>query len=345
MASIEVVDINGWTAFEEITVHAAFNEAARSFSATIAAELGASTTNAIFKAGTAVKIQTNGDELLLTGFIDTKDPVIEGEDAYIELSGRSSSQDFIDGAAEHETGYFENQDPLQIAQAISSEYEPQWTSDQQLDKIPQYKVQQGETCFRCIEKMVRDQGMTITGTADGNAMITKAGTKRQAGSIVEGVNLKRGRGHHNVANRHSKIIVRGQRPVGHDDENLQIEATEEDSAVQRHRTVIIVQDADTDQGRAQKRAKNRKDRAAGNSLKATVTMQGWHDDEGQLWEPGNLVWTESPFLDIAQDMLIEAVDYIQNNKGTTARLSLVDPQAYGGAAGKGNQSGGEWDMG
>jgi prophage tail gpP-like protein len=347
MASIETISINGWTAFEEVTVHAAFNEAARSFSATLAAELGASTVNRIFDVGTDVTITTNG-ELLFTGHVDQKEPHLSATEAYIEISGRSKSADLVDGSAEHDTGYFENKTPLEIAQEVSSKYGPKWESDQQLEKIDQYKLQQGESCFRCVEKMARDQGMTITGTKEGNAKITKAGSDRQGGSLIEGVSIKIGVAHHNSANRHSEITVRGQRPSGHDDDNLWIEETEKDSAVKRHRALIIVQDSDTDKKRAKKRAKNRKDRTAGNSLKATITVQGFHDDSGQLWEPGNLVWTESPFLDIAQDMLIESVDYHQSEKGSITTLNLTDPRAYGGegaGGGKGNQSGGEWDMG
>jgi prophage tail gpP-like protein len=347
MASIEVMSINGWTAFESIKVHAAFNEAARSFEAVLAAELGASATNQIFAVGTEVTITTNG-ETLLTGFVDTKEAELKAKDASITISGRSLSADLVDGSAEHDTGYFENMDPMQIAQSVSSNYQAKWSTDQQLDKLDQYKLQQGETCYRCVEKMVRDQGMTIAGTSDGNAKITKAGSQRQGGSLIEGQNILVGRSLQNNSNRHSKITVRGQRPSGHGDENTQIEATEQDGAVKRHRALIIPQDNDTTQARAQKRATNRKDRAAGNALKATIEVQGFHDDSGQLWEPGNLVWTESPFLDLAQDMLIESVDYFQSGKGSIATLNLVDPRAYGGqgaGGGGGNQSGGDWSIG
>ncbi|WP_454626961.1 phage baseplate assembly protein [Bradyrhizobium cenepequi] len=348
MASIERITINGWTAFESVSVHAAFNEAARSFTATLAAELGASTVNRIFDVGTEVSISTNG-ELLVTGHIDTKEPRFSARQADITITGRSKSGDLVDGAAEHDTGYFENKDPLEIANEISKEYGAKWESDQKLEKIEQYKLQQGETCYRCIEKMARQQGMTITGTKEGNAKITKAGSQRQGGSLVEGVNILRGQASHNGKNRHSKIIVRGQRPFGHGDENLEIEAEEMDGAIKRHRSVIIIQDEDTTKERAKKRAKNRKDRAAGNALKATITVQGFHDDGGQLWEPGNLVWTESEFLDIAQDMLIESVDYEQSNSGSLCTLNLVDPRAYGGGGGggggAGNKSGSSWDFG
>lgn len=346
MASIEVITINGYTGFESVTVHAAVNKAARTFQAVLAAELGASATNAIFSTDSNVSITTNG-EVLFTGIIDQKEAEIEPESASITISGRSLSADLIDSSAMHETGYFENQDPLQIAQAISQGIGAQWQSDQPLDKLDQYKLQWGETCYRCVEKMIRDQGLTITGTKDGNALITKAGTKRQSGMLIEGENIKRGSAIYNNSNRHSKITVRGQRPVGHGDQNLEIEATEQDSGVQRYRPILIVQDNDTTQQRAQKRAKNRKDRAAGNARKATILVQGFHDDSGQLWEPGNLVFTDSPFLDLAQDMLIESVEYRQDDKGSVCTLSLVDPRAYGGegSAGSGNKSGGEWDMG
>ena len=330
-----------YSAFESINVHASFGEAARTFTMEIAAELGASATNAIFDVGTDVSIMANGD-LLLTGFVDTKEPSFAAKKAIISVSGRSNSADLVDGSAEHDTGQFKKKDPKEIGDEISSKYRPKFQTDQQLEKVDQYQLTQGETCFRCVEKLARAQGMTLAGTADGNINITKAGSKRQGGSIIEGDNLLSGTAHHNATNRHSKYIVRGQRPFGHGDENLEIEAEETDSAIKRHRALILIQDEDTTKDRAKKRAKNRKDRAAGEALKATITVQGFHDDTGQLWEPGNLVWTQSPFLDIAQDMLIESCDWRQDDGGSITTLQLTDPRSYGGEGGKGNKSGSSW---
>lgn len=346
---IEVVTISAgggsYTAFLEVSVKAAFNEAARSFEFTVAAELGASATNQIFAVGTEITIDANGD-LLLTGYVDSKEPTFAAKKAEISVSGRSKSGDLVDGSAEHETGYFENKDPLEIGQAVSSEYEPKWESDQQLEKVEQYLLTQGESCYRCVEKLARQQGMTITGTPEGNAKITKAGSERN-GPLIEGQNILSGTAHHNGSNRHSKIVVRGQRPFGHGDDNVQIEATENDAGIKRHRSIIIIQDDDTTKDRAKKRAKNRKNRAAGNALKAEIAVQGFHDDGGKLWTPGALTWTESPFLDIAQDMLIESVNYYQSERGSIATLHLTDPRTYdgeGAGGGKGNQSGGEWEQ-
>lgn len=345
----EVVTITAgggsYTGFLSVNVKAAFNEAARSFDFEVAAELGASVTNQIFAIGTPITILLSGD-LVLTGHVEGREPEISKDRASISVSGRSKSGDLVDGAGEHDTGQFEDKDPLEIGQEISKEYGAKWETDQQLKKIEQYQLQPGETCFRCVEKMVRDQGMTITGTAEGNAKITKAGSKRMSGGIIEGQNMLSGRGHHNGKNRYSKIVVRGQRPFGHGDDNLEIEVQLEDGSVKRHRSVIIVQDDDTTKERAQDRAKNRKNRQKGDALKATVSVQGFRDDGGQLWEPGAMVWTESPFLDIAQDMLIESVNYRQSEAGSISTLQLVDPSTYdgkGGGGGKGNKSGSSWD--
>jgi len=332
-----------YSAFEVAQVRAAFNEAARSFRLEIAAELGASATNRVFAVGTKLTIHSNGD-LLLTGFVDKKQPRIEASKAMIAVSGRSNSGDLVDSSAKHETGQFENKDPKDIGNAVAKGIGAKFTTDQQLEKLEQYQVNPGESCFRLVEKMARQQGLTICGKADGDAEITKAGNKRHAGGLIEGVNIFTATADHNASNRHSEYIVRGQRPFGHGVDNLELEAIARDKGVDRHRPIVIIQDEDTTKKRTKKRAKNRKDRAAGHALKATVDTQGFRDQSGKLWEPGYLVWVESPFLDIAQDMLIESVSYMQSEQGSIATLGLTDPRAYGGKGGKGNKSGKEWSV-
>lgn len=95
-----------------------------------------------------------------------------------------------------------------------------------------------------------------------------------------------------------------------------------------------------------KHAEHRRNLEAGCGLTAIITTPGWRDETGALWMPGNKVWTSTPFLDISQDMLIEAADYLQDgtDEGTRVVLNLVDPRAHGGQAGKVNKSGSDWDM-
>ncbi len=334
-----------WTAWRRVTVRASFQDAARSFQIEAAAEGGGAATAWTFKAGTQIDILFNGT-LACRGYVDRYQPKIsEHKSAEITISGRSKSQDFIDSSAVHDTGQFKDKTPQEIG-ATLDKFGVGVTTDEKLEKVPVYRITPGETAFRCIEKLCREQGVFPVGQADGSIKITKAGKKKHAGAIIEGVNMKAGDADHNWSGRHSDVTVRGQRPFGHGADALQIEGIARDAEVGRYRPVIVVHDGDTDKKRAKKRADTRRDREAGNALKANVTVQGCHDDGGQLWEPGALVFLQSQFLDIAQDMAIETMTISQDrHDGSLSVLSLVDPRALGGKGGKGGKAGAAWGSG
>jgi prophage tail gpP-like protein len=332
---------SNFVSFKTFELTAAFKDAARSFHLVIAAEAGPLATAWALGAGVPVSISLSGD-LAFTGYVDRYKPSIEEhKKADIAVSGRSKAQDFIDSSAVHATGQWKNKTPVDIAQDLDK-FGVGISTDQQLDQVPVYRLTPGESGYRVLEKLCRSQGVWACGQADGSILVTVAGGGRNA-PLIEGINIIKGEADHNWANRHSDVIVRGQRPVGHGSDNLEIEQTAQDSDVTRYRPVIVVQDDDTDKTRAGKRARHRRDSEAGNALKASVTVQGFHDDGGQLWTPGFLTYTESAFLGIAQDMAIETVKYSQSRtEGSRAHLSLVDPQALGGKGRKGGSANPAW---
>ncbi len=332
-----------WSAFEKMEVGAAANEAARSFMLEIAAQLGGTATAWTFAAGTPVSISSNGD-LLVTGYVDRYQPHLnEHSQAIIHVSGRGKGQDAIDCSALHPTGNFQNQTVLQIAQALD-QFGIGFSSDQQLKPIPFYQITPGESVFRCIEKLCRQQGLVLQGLANGSINITKMSSGTQS-PLIEGVNCRSLSADHNWAGRHSKVIARGQRPIGNGVSNLQIEQTASDGSVNRNRPVLVVIDEDTDTTRAMQRAKWRLAREAGHALKAEIAVQSFHDDGGLLWTPGNSVFVDSEFLAIQQNMAVEKVTYSQRRgAGSIAHLHLCDPQALGGQAGQASSSNAAWSV-
>lgn len=350
MRNIEVVtiEVNGqrWRAFKSISINAAFNDAVRTASFKVAAEAGASATNRIFSKGAEVKIYLNSD-LVLTGNVNRRRPLLKGKDSEIGVEVRSASADLVDGSAEHKTGHFKKKDPKEIADEISKNYtKTGFTTDKQLKKKDYYNITPGETVFRCIEKLCREQGMTMTGTADGKILITDAkSAKKHAGMILEGRDFTEGGSDHDETNQHSEVRVLGQRPRGHGDKVLEIEGVAKNTSVKRHRPQIVVNDGDTTEDLAKDRAKTRKERENGDALKANITVQGFRDEAGKVWEPGYTIFIESPFLDVSQDMLIESVEFSQDDGGSLSYLSLTDPGSYGGSSGKANKSGSDWSQG
>lgn len=341
MPSNEFVTVSGVSGFERVMVRASFQDAARTAEIKIAPD-AMSGAGAAFLAGQLIQIMFNGD-LVFTGYVDRYQPTRRGhETSHISVSGRSKSQDFIDSSAEHDKGQWKDKTPLEIANELDK-FGVGISSTEQLDKIPVYRLTPGETCFRVLEKQCREQGVWPVGVADGSIKIMKAGQGRHA-PIIEGQSgIVEEESDHNWSGRHSDVIVRGQRPFGHGADALEIEAKVKDASLGRYRPVIIIKDSDTDNKRAQKRAAKRRDSEAGNSLKANITMQGFRDEGGAVWEPGNLVYVDSAFLEIHQDMAIESVTFEQvRDSGSLSVLSLVDPRALGGKGRDGGSAGGSW---
>jgi len=331
-----------WTAWKRVMIRASFKEAARSFEMEIAAELGGAQTNALFALFAPIEIRAGADKVV-AGYVDKRRPRFSKDSAEMTISGRSKGQDAVDCSAKHDTADFKKKHPREIATAIAPKGVT-FTSDIDLTPVD-YHLTPGETAFRAIEKLARAQGATLSGQADGSIKITNASKarKKHAGGLFEGKNIESGSADHDGSNRHSEYRVVGQAPKGTGADALRIEGIARDAGVTRDRVLIVVHDDDADKDRLKKRAKNRRNRAAGAGLKASITTPSWRDEAGSLWEPGALVWTESQFLGLAQDMLIESVTYSQDgSSGTQAQLELVDPRAHQGKAGKGSKSSAAW---
>ena len=340
-----MVDGSPVRSWQRIAIRAAMKEACRSFSLVAAFEGGPRATHALFRTGASVKIAATG-ATIFNGFVDRRQPQISATDAQLTVSGRSKGQDAVDSSAKHKTGRFDKKTPLEIAKEIAPGG-VEFSADVELDTVPEYQLTPGATVFREIERLCRDQGVTLQGEPDGGIKLTDArNAKRHAGALIEGKNIKQATADHNDSNRHSEITVRGQSYDSHGPDALQIEATAQDSSITRKRPLILVVDGNTDKTRVKKRAKNRRARAAGHGRKASITVVGWRDEGGTLWTPGQLIYTESESLDLAQDMLIETADYSQEamGQGTQCVLGLVDPRAYGGKNKGSNKSGSEWSQ-
>jgi prophage tail gpP-like protein len=336
-----------YTAWEQVTVEASVQDACRSCTLRAAASIGKSATHAVFQVGAQIVVLASG-AIIFTGYIDHRRPYLGRDSAYLTISARSKGQDAVDCSAVHKTGRFEKKTALEIAQELD-ELKIGFKSTAKLEKIPHFQLQPGETLFRAVERAARDEGVTLAGQADGGITFMRAGenAKRQAGALIEGINIHEASADFDGSNRFSEVMARGQSYDGHGKDALEMEEKVSDGGLGRKRPLILVQDGNTDKKRLKKRAENRRDKAAGNSTRATITVIGWRDQSGALWEPGRKVWTQSPFLGLAQDMLIEKVDYRQEggvDTGTIAVLSLVDPRAHGGKAGKGAKSSSEWGL-
>lgn len=289
----------------------------------------------------------DGGDLLLTGFVEKRSPSLRSAESELPISGRSKTGDVVDSAADHDTGEFKNKKAKEVFTTLAGKQDVGVESDLDHPARPLFRLRPGETIFTAAERWARAEGFAIGDTPEGKLKLAKAGTKRHAGSLTEGLNVVDASAVHDDSKRFGTVKVRAQAPSGYSPDELQIEAEATDT-VGGKRLKVIVPPEQIRKADARQRAKWHRDRAAGEGTTCEVTVTGWRDEDGRLWTPGLLVFTEIPSLGIVQDMLIKKVSLKQSDsesEGTQAALSLVDPRAFGGKKGKGSKSGKALDLG
>lgn len=292
--------------------------------------------------------EAGGGETVLTGHVEKRSPRLGESEAELPISGRSKTGDVVDSSAEHTTGEFRDKTAPDVFGELAGKQDVKVVSELDHETKPLFRLRPGERIFTAAERWARTEGFVIGDTADGEIALRKAGEKRHAGALTEGVNVLDASAVHDDSKRMAKVKVKAQAPDGYSADDLEIEAEAADEGGARKRLRVIVPPEQIRKQDARKRARIHRDRAAGEGTTCEVTVPGWRDKDGKLWAPGLLVFVEIPSLDLVQDMCLKKARLTQEGGATsktTAQLSLVDPRAMGGKKGKGAKSGGQWDLG
>jgi prophage tail gpP-like protein len=322
--------------FEEVNVTRSTNQAAITF--------GLKATNPSWhqdawalRLGAKVELYSNGD-LLCRGYIDNYEADHgEGASHEVRVSGRSKAADAIDcPPAKHKTGRIEGKNLEEVAREFD-EFDVGYKADVELKPIPKVQRHPLEPLHQTLAREAYKQGLLLVGQPDGSVLITRAGTKRHAGALVEGHSpIKRYGVKFSAEGKHSDIIVKGQRALGTSPKDLRQEVKEYDPEVGRYRPLIIFLEGDGTEKELKNRAQWERLRRQGEGTSITVTASTWRDEAGNLWDPGRLMAVRLPSERVDQDMTLSSVTFRQSvSGGTTAELTFVDPRSHGGKNPKG----------
>lgn len=326
---LENVSINGFTDWSEIEINLSAEDAVRTAALQVKSYPGKAWP--LFP-GADVTISASGD-LLLTGYVRNFTPGHSDEEWDGGLDIASKSVDATENSIVDKTGFAKNMD----AAALSKRFDGQGMGFKPLGLNlpiePPHQITPGASLFKEIEQVVRGRGILIYDKEDGSVVMTDKPEGRHSGGLAAGINIIEARAEFTEAGRHSPVIVRGQSSKGSKPEQLRLEAKVEDSGVKRPRPKIIIHEGEVTNAALKKRAEWEVSRAAGRAASATVTVAGWRDEGGKIWQPNWLVKLDDPRIFLNQDMIIRSVRLVQvcddDSSGTYAELSVVDPRAMG----------------
>ena len=279
-----------------------------------------------------------GADAVITGYVDHISMEADASHHTVRISGRGKCCDFVDCSAEWVGNQISGASSLEIANQLAAPYgiKASLTDDPANPHdgvIPQFNFGYGETPFDILERICRYRALLLYEGTDGNLVLSIVGTARQAGGLVQGVNVQSAAVTLTMDQRFSQyfcylLSMDTAQDIG-DAGNLVAQSL--DGFVPRHRRRdIICESGSVGLNLAQPRADWENARRYGRSRQIRVTTDSWRDSAGALWTPNTLVSATLPAWKVAQsDWLISEVTFKQDEgSGTTADLLLMPPDAF-----------------
>lgn len=289
--------------------------------------------------GEACRLVESGDTLV-TGWIDDVDLDLGSADHTISAVGRDKTGDLVDCAAIHAGGEWTDQPLDAIATDICRPFgiTVQAPAAEARQTIRRFKLEESETAFAAIERLCRIKGILPTSTTSGRLVLTSADQARRTGATLrqgDDGNVMAVKARFSSSQRFSSYTVKGQDggfEFGSGEEAASPKGEATDPDISRYRPTIVLAEDSVDAGACERRARWEASVRRGRGRRCSVTVQGWRH-RSDLWRPLTLVDCDIPKLNLAAEMLVSAVTYkIGAQDGTTAELTLADPQAFTGFA-------------
>ena len=323
------VEYQGWT---EASVTRAIDTICGSFDLTLAEREPGADRPFVFEAGAACSIKV-GDDTLITGWIDAIRPQIDAEGHVLNITGRDRACDLVDCSAINSPGSWINTALETIAAELAAPFGVSVTARASTaPPIKRFAIQQGETVFEAIERLCRYRALLPVSTATGDVeLIAIDPAAPMVARIAQGADIKGASAQHDVADRFSRYILKGQ-ASGDDAANGRavsaVKGEAVDPAVKRHRPLLIIGEEQSTIAALDTRALWEAVTRAGRSQSADVTVSGWRTADGALWGPGMMVDLRAPWLLMDGKMLVAEATLAISADSRSTSLRLMRPEAF-----------------
>lgn len=325
-----LIDGVEWRGWKSCQVLRSIEAMAAAFSFGVADRWETGAPSVPFAPGMRCSVIADSD-YLATGWLDTVQGSLSAGDHSTTISGRDASADLVDCSAVHSPGSWKNMGLLDLCSELAAPFGvPVTLEGAGGAPFSSFAIQPGESTAEAMQRLLKQRELLAVPDGKGGIRLAKIGQRIISTVLEQGRNVLSCSVTLDACKRFSRYIVSGQQK-GTDavfGKACSVRGEVTDAQVTRYRPLFIQASQQGAAGYMRQRAVWEKTTRRAEGLTVSVSVQGWRDDEGRLWEPGTMVQVHLPAFNLTQPLLLASVSFSKSASGTLADLELRDPAAF-----------------
>ena len=320
----------GWT---EATVTRSLETISGAFQITLTEREPGETTPRVIRPGDACRVLLDGDAVI-QGWVDDAGVDYDATSHILSVRGRDSTGDLVDCSAATEPGEWKDARLEEIATALCRPFGIGVSRETDTgEPFARFRIEEGESVFEAIDRACRFRAVLPRSDGAGLLILGTPSRSRSDVRLERGRNIISASATSSWLSRYSDYTLLGQQAGGLDgftaEQVAHVRATARDAGVNRHRPLTIIGEQSQAEDEALARVQWEANVRAARSRTVRITVQGWQEvPDGDLWEPGRLVYVSDDWLGIDQDLLVSATSQTLGAGGTLTDLDLVPPDSF-----------------
>ena len=189
-----------------------------------------------------------------------------------------------------------------------------------------------------LERRARQEAVLLISDGAGKLIVAEAGAGGDSGVTIEyGRDIKSASYQQSAADLFSEIVVKGQSAGGGGDQfslddNVASKGTVQRSVqgmgIRRYRPLCIVAETQANSARCASRARWEAGVREAKSKRWEVTVAGWRNALGNLWQINTLVHLKCPLMGVDEQLLISSIQFTRDESGSVTNLKLAKKDAF-----------------
>lgn len=330
------LSLTGW---KSVRITRSIEFGTSSFDLTCSAD--ANTLKLVAREGAPIKVSI-GDDVVLTGYVETVESILTPRTHDIRISGRGKLADLIDCSCRIDKINANTRlkdlcttiaQPYSVSVVVADDATQKILD--QLPVLPRQLVSITETAWEVIERYARYCGVLVYEGANGELVISTAGSAEGDSGVALGANIEAIVCTKTTLGTFSSFnAVLSAYSMGADDEGIEnlpvVTVTAKSTTGRLRPTYFVSEQSATDRLFVEKRVNWMASRAYGRSRRVRVMADNWRDADGAPWTPNINYPVSADAVGVPENtmLLLAEVSYILNENGTHAELVFGPRQGF-----------------